>query len=78
MPFWYNGWLVALADILAGCLVLTSLARQDVKHTSADLIAVRDTLHAAPGMTKTCWPVRACLLEQNLQLVQGANSISWR
>ena len=50
MPFWYNGWLVALADILAGCLVLTSLARQDVKHTSAALIAVRETcrmLHLA-------------------------------
>ena len=40
MPFWYNGWLVALADVLAGCFVLTSLARQDVKHTSAKLIAV--------------------------------------
>lgn len=40
IPFWYNGWLVALADIIAGCFVLTSLARQDVKHTSAKLIAV--------------------------------------
>ena len=40
VPFWYNGWLVALADVLAGCFVLTSLARQDVKHTSAKLIAV--------------------------------------
>lgn len=78
MPFWYNGWLVALADILAGCLVLTSLARQDVKHTSADLIAVRDMPHATPGMTETCWPVRACLLEQYRQHVLGANSISWR
>ena len=40
VPFWFNGWLVALADILAGCFVLTSLARQDVKNTSAKLIAV--------------------------------------
>lgn len=40
VPFWYNGWLVALADTLAGSFVLTSLARQDLKHTSAKLVAV--------------------------------------
>ena len=47
MPFWFNGWLVALADILAGCFVLTSLARHDVKCTSAKLIAV-SSLSCAP------------------------------
>ena len=67
VPFWYNGWLVALADILAGCLVLTSLARQDVKHTSAALIAVRDMPHATPGTKETCWPACTCLSEQNKQ-----------
>ena len=58
VPFWYNGWLVALADILAGCFVLTSLARQDVKHTSAKLIAV-SALPVHSGAMHARWPV-AC------------------
>ncbi len=55
IPFWLNGWLVALADIWAGCFVLTSLARQDVKHTSAKLIAVSALPYALWRCTGV-WP----------------------
>ncbi|KAK9904804.1 hypothetical protein WJX75_002805 [Coccomyxa subellipsoidea] len=40
VPFFYVGWVACLAQLVAGCLVLPSLARQDLRRTSANIIQV--------------------------------------
>ncbi len=40
VPFFYVGWVACLAQLVAGCLVLPSLARQDLRGTAANLIQV--------------------------------------
>lgn len=40
VPFFYVGWVACLAHLVSGCLVLPSLARQDLRATAAKLIQV--------------------------------------
>jgi hypothetical protein len=56
VPFFYVGWVACLAQLVAGCLVLPSLARQDLRRTSANIIQVGKTAMTSGDFFKQgCW-----------------------
>jgi len=49
VPFFYVGWVACLAQLVAGCVVLPTSARQAFRTTAADLIQACSTCMSFVG-----------------------------